>query len=311
MGMIVLLFFFMFSILTGIRYKLGIKKDYNRLDSYSIESINSQFGKMSYVESGTGESILISHGIFGGYDQGYVSLYNILGEEYRKVAPSRFGYPGSDLPHIPTPENQAKVFVELLNELGIEKSFIITTSAGGAAGIKMAIQFPERVKGLILLSSGMPTNKKSREEITGMLGPPEPLVNDFPMWFSINHFRFIMEKMFHSDIPDNLYETLLPVKPRKLGVKNDTNITNLDMLINYDDYPVEEITAPILIVHAKDDPMATIDGVDKFIERVNPQTYIYETGGHLITGHENEVSEVIKEFIEENSNLKLQVESKQ
>lgn len=58
------------------------------------------------MDQGTGETILISHGIFGGYDQAYVSLKSLVGEDYRKIAPSRFGYPGSDLPSQPTPKNQ-------------------------------------------------------------------------------------------------------------------------------------------------------------------------------------------------------------
>lgn len=303
MYIIIMFIVCIFSIITVIRYNIDIHKAYDRLNSYPVESIDTEYGKVSFIDSGTGEAVLFSHGIFGGYDQAFVSLYNVLGEEYRKITPSRFGYPGSDLPTVPTPENQSKAYVEVLNELGIEKTFVITTSAGGAAGIKMAIQFPERVKGLVLLSSGMPTTKKSREEIRGMLGPPAPIVNDFPMWFIIKHFGFVMNIMFASDVPDNLYETMLPVKPRKLGIKNDEVLTNLDMTINYDDYPVEKITVPILLVHAKDDPLAKFDEVKKFIARVHCQTAIFETGGHLITGHEDEVSEVIKNFIEVMSNV--------
>lgn len=49
-------------------------KAYKRLNKYDIKTTYSNFGKMSYVDEGTGETILISHGIFGGYDQAYVSL---------------------------------------------------------------------------------------------------------------------------------------------------------------------------------------------------------------------------------------------
>lgn len=286
------------SVTTSIRYNLEIRKAYDRLDSYQIETINTELGKMSYIDSGAGEPVLISHGIFGGYDQAIVSLRNILGEGYRKIAPSRFGYPGSDLSSSSTPGNQARVFVELLSELEVEKVFVIATSAGGAPGIKMAIDYPERVKGLILISSNVPTTQKARDDIKGMTGPPAPLVNDFPMWLLLNHFGFAMNMMMASDVPDSFYETMLPVQPRKLGVGNDELLTNLDMAINYDDYPVEEIQSPILVIHAKDDPLARFDEVAKFIGRVDPEIAIYETGGHLITGHENDVSETIIGFIE-------------
>jgi len=229
-----------------------------------------------------------------------VSLLNVVGDEYRKLAPSRFGYPGSDLPSSPTPANQAKALAALLDELDIEKVFVVTTSAGGAAGITFAIHYPQRTKGLILLSSGMPTTPKAPEDITGMAGPPDFIVNDFPMWFTIKHCAFLLDYMFGAtERPVDLYSTLLPVQPRKQGVKNDETITNLDMDIHFYEYPVEEITAPILVVHAKDDPMARFEEVQKFIERIQPQTAIFETGGHLITGHGDQVSRAVIEFIEE------------
>jgi pimeloyl-ACP methyl ester carboxylesterase len=287
----------------SINYQQDIQQAYERLDSYQPDVIMTEYGKTSYLDEGAGEVILLSHGIFGGYDQAIISLRNLLGDKHRKLAPSRFGYPGSDLPSMPTPENQAHVFADLLDELGIDQAFVITTSAGGAAGIQFAIQYPHRVKGLILLSSGVPAEKKNREELKGLTGPPDLIVNDFPMWFSLKFFGGVMNMMFGAtEPPEDLYNTLLPVKPRKTGIKMDETITNLDMDIHFDDYPVEKITAPILVVHAKDDPMAKFEGVNKFIQRTKPQTALFETGGHLITGQGDAVSEIILAFIDRVAN---------
>jgi len=104
--------------------------------------------------------------------------------------------------------------------------------------------------------------------------------------------------MFASEIDKSLYDTMLPVVPRKKGIKIDETITNIDMDINFDDYGIEKITSPILVVHAKDDPMAKYESVERFIVRTNAKTAVFETGGHLITGHGDAVSIAIKEFIE-------------
>lgn len=299
MVMYILLIFIALGIIIAIQYAIDIHAAYERLNHYTVKTINTEYGKLSYMDEGSGEAILISHGIFGGYDQGLVSLEGLVGNGYRKIAPSRFGYPGSDLPSEPTPKNQAKAFLNLLDNLGVQKTYVLTTSAGGAAGISFAIEYPERVKGLILLSSGVPAEKKTREEIKGMQGPPAPIVNDFPMWLSTKYFGFIFKSMFNSDINNAVYNTMLPVKPRKEGIMADETITNLDMDINFDDYKVEKITAPILVVQAKDDPMAKYESAQKFIVRTNAKTAIFETGGHLITGHGDAVSIAIKKFIEE------------
>ena len=107
-------------------YSRIINESYQRLETYNVKTLNSEYGMMSYVDEGSGEAILISHGIFGGYDQGYDNLYDIFGDNYRKIAISRFGYPGSNLTSESTPSNQAKVFLELLDELQIEKVFCLS-----------------------------------------------------------------------------------------------------------------------------------------------------------------------------------------
>lgn len=90
----------MFVVLTIIciefyLYKKDMKNAYARLNQYNAKPLITSFGKMNYLDEGSGESVIISHGIFGGYDQGMTSLKQVLGEDYRKIAPARFGYLGS------------------------------------------------------------------------------------------------------------------------------------------------------------------------------------------------------------------------
>lgn len=187
--------------------------------------METEFGTMSYVDEEEGKVVLISHGIFGGFDQGFVSLSQVTGERYRKISVSRFGYPGSLSPKNLPPENQAKVFIELLDELRIKKTYILTTSVGGVAGLRFALAYPDRVKGLILLSSGVPDKKRDAHEIKalGMMGAPEFLINDFSMWFFTKYFGFIFNSMMGSDVMGNdLFEMMLPVNPRRKGIITDT-----------------------------------------------------------------------------------------
>ena len=110
---------------------------------------------MSYVDSGSGEVILSIHGIFGGYDQAYDTCSD-FSEKYRILAPSRFGYLGSDTMGSGTPKEQAKAYVELLDALGIPQVYVLATSAGGSVAIRLALDYPERIRGLILFCSAMP-----------------------------------------------------------------------------------------------------------------------------------------------------------
>ncbi|EOH91086.1 alpha/beta fold hydrolase [Enterococcus pallens] len=278
------------------------KAAYRRLENYTVTTFESSFGTMSYVDEGSGEAILISHGIFGGYDQGMVSLKQVAGERCRKLAPSRFGYIGSALPSEPTPKNQALVFKELLDDLGIDQVYLLATSAGGAAGLRFALDFPERTKGLILLSSGAPDKKRTEEEIRkmGLQGPPPMIVNDFIMWFAMKYFSAMFTQMMGAKIEKNqLFTTMLPASPRKKGVAADTKVTNTDMTRNYEKYPLEELNVPLLVCHAKDDPMASYQTIEKLLARVPDQahTAICESGGHIMADSGDLVDRAIQQFM--------------
>ncbi|MGM0168297.1 hypothetical protein IGI39_004052 [Enterococcus sp. AZ135] len=284
------------------RFKMDIKAAYQRLNHYDVKTIKTSFGKMTYLDEGHGETIMISHGIFGGYDQGLTSLRQVVGDNQRKISPSRFGYLGTELPKEATPNNQASAFVELMDQLKIKKSYILGTSAGGATALRMALDHPERVKGIILLSSGAPDKKRSLEEVKqmGVQGPPSLLVNDFIMWFTMKHFAFVFNKMMGSTVATNtLFETMLPATPRRKGVKTDSEITNTDMTLNYEDYPLEKIQVPVLVCHAKDDSMAKYENIEKLLQRIeNVDTAICDTGGHMIDGNGDFVDQAIRAFIE-------------
>ena len=281
-------------------YSKTINNSWQKLETYNVKTFDTEYGTMSFVDEGFGETIIVSHGIFGGYDQGYDNLYGIFGGNYRKIAVSRFGYPGSDLPKEPTPGNQARVFLELINELQIDKVFLLAASAGGAAGIRFALDYPDRLKGLILLSAAVPSIPMTKKEV-GMSGPPKIILNDRLMLFSIRNFKGIFYSMFGSkNVPKEVFDNMLPVKPRKYGIINDTEITNIDMAVNFDSYPVENLNIPVLVISAMDDPMVKHEDVEYFLKRVNAETVIYPDGGHLIIGHD--ITEVIIDFIEKNSN---------
>ncbi|WP_251866465.1 alpha/beta fold hydrolase [Enterococcus malodoratus] len=283
------------------QFRRDITAAYVRLNRYEVKSLNTSFGKMNYLDEGSGEAVIIAHGIFGGYDQGMTSLRQVVGDKQRKIAPSRFGYIGSNLPEKPTPKNQAKAFIELMDQLQIKKGYVLGTSAGGATTLRMALDYPDRVKGVILLSSGAPDKKRTPAEVKemGLQGPPAFIVNDFILWFTMKHFGFVFNKMMGSTVSTNsLFETMLPATPRQKGVKADGEVTNTDMTLNYDEYPLEQIQVPLLVCHAKDDPMAKYEQIEKLLQRVEADTTICETGGHTIDGNGDFVDRAIRRFIE-------------
>lgn len=236
-------------IVQGVGCKKAIREGKIRLEEYGAENIELCYGNMSYVDRGDGDVILSVHGIFGGYDQAYDTCKDFA-SDYRILAPSRFGYPGSDIKGAGTPSEQAEAYVELLDRLGINQVYVLSTSAGGSVAIRFALDYPERTKGVILYCSAMPLTEKP-EKYAEYAGLPGLLCN--------NYIMFLLSPMFGPIMgmnPSTIYR-MMPVSERKAGVVLDASVTNPDMARNYESYDIENLQVPVLILHAKDDKLAS------------------------------------------------------
>lgn len=277
-----------------IKFNIALKKATERFETYQkkAESIETSYGKITFIDEGEGEVILSCHGICGGYDQAYDTLSEKT-EYYRVIAPSRFGYPGSDIPENPSVDNQVEAFVELLDSLDIDKVYVLGTSAGGATAIKFAILHPERTKGLILFCSGYPAIEKLDKEAT-YVGPPSAICYDFPMWFFSPLFGPLM------GMNSETIGLIMPLTERHDGIILDAKIANTDMDNHYKEYDMSKLSVPVLIMHAEDDKLADYNKAALWSEKIPNCTFVsFKTGGHLMTGNSEKINETLNSFIHE------------
>jgi len=247
-----------------VKFRKTLAHNYHRLQSISSHVYRSKHGDIEYLLRGDGPTILVSHGITGGVDQGIGFSEDFLESGYRLLFVSRFGYLKSSIPDNPSPELQAEVFKELLDYLGIENVFIFGNSAGGTSTINFAISYSQNCRGLILLSSNAPLDNPS--------GHPPKFVfkNNFLYWFVMKLFGKSMLKMFVpktvlKNLPkheikriiDGIYFSALPVTKRTEGILFDLFVSNPS--IN-NEIPFDMISSPVLIINAIDDPATLIEG---------------------------------------------------
>ena len=280
----------LYLLIQGIRCMIGLRNSQQKLSSYEVGTANLSYGAMTYVDAGEGEVILSVHGLFGGYDQAYDNVKNRISQN-RVLAPSRFGYLGSDVRGEGTPKEQAAAFEELLDYLNIDRVFVLATSAGGTPAIRFALDFPERVKGLILYCSAMPVNEKP-DTFIEYQAPPEPLLSDYAMHLISPLMPPLMS------MPASTVEVIQPVAERKVGVVLDGKFTNPDMERNYHDYPIEEMKVPVLILHSEDDALSSFEKVKNAKNRFPNLTLVtFPDGGHMMKGHSAEIDRALNDFL--------------
>jgi pimeloyl-ACP methyl ester carboxylesterase len=111
--------------------------------------------RLHYVQRGRGEPLLVLHGNGSNLlDLELSGLLDRASQAYRVIA---FDRPGSGYSTRPrttvwTPHAQARLLKKALEQLGVVRPIIVGHSLGTQVALSMALQFPEEVRSLALLS---------------------------------------------------------------------------------------------------------------------------------------------------------------
>lgn len=295
---------------TVTTYALQIGHAYDRVAGKSkVVTVSS--GDIEYLESGSGPAVLVIHGSGGGFDQGELVARAVLGEGFRWIAPSRFGYLRSSLPSGATFEDQADAYARLLDHLGIQRVAVVALSQGGPSALFFALKYPERVNSLILISCGVSSSSDVKQAQANRAGDTLKTIfkYDFVYWGVSTVFRRQLMGLMGADdgviaklstdqtrIVDEIIDFMNPVKPRSAGVALDNRAT-------MPNEKIVAIRAPTLIFHAVDDNLQLFRNAE-FAAATIPGARLrrFERGGHLLMAVEQEtVRAETQKFIQINA----------
>jgi pimeloyl-ACP methyl ester carboxylesterase len=110
--------------------------------------------RIHYVEAGDGRPILFIHGLGAQFHQFRHPLFPRLEMEFRLIALDRpgSGYSVRARGAGAGISEQAEVIVRFMEKLGIERPLVVGHSLGGIVALALAIEHPDKVAGLALLS---------------------------------------------------------------------------------------------------------------------------------------------------------------
>jgi pimeloyl-ACP methyl ester carboxylesterase len=280
------------------RYRRDLNAARARLAAVERHVIATPWGAVEYAEQGAGVPVLVVHGIYQDCVSGLFSVRGLFPDR-RVIAPSRFGYLGSSIPSNATVPAQADAFVALLDALDIDQIDVIGESAGATSALQLALRHPERVKHLAVLVGNLP-------------GSPTAVVQ--PSWAKRIDRQFIMwalktfapsttarlvaavPKAFAMTSEDTrvvieFIDSLFPMSPE--GYNFDLYVSNADV----NSYNLEAIRVPTLIVHTKDDQLASHEASQRAAERIPGARFVtLESGGHLMLGQTKNLGELAKFF---------------
>jgi pimeloyl-ACP methyl ester carboxylesterase len=208
------------------------------------------------------------------------------------------------MPPNATPAAQADALAALLDALDVRQIDVIGESAGATSALQLALRHPERVKHLAVLVGNLPGsptavvqpslaklfNRQLPMSVLRTLAPSIMirLVAGLPKGFALSSedARFVTE----------FIDSLFPVSAE--GVDFDAFLSNADV----NDYKLEAINVPTLIVHTKDDQIASHEASQRAAERIPGARFVsLESGGHLMVGQTKIIRDELADFFAERS----------
>lgn len=264
------------------QYRLWQEKETQHLEAGS-HVVKTALGLVEYSVLGTGPTVLVAHGSPGGYDQAILVAKLLDDSRFSFICPSRPGYLRTPLATGKTPEEQADMYVALLNTLGIQKAAILGVSGGGPSALQFALRHPDRCNGLVMLSAV--SQHYSENEVNQLLPPKKRLLkmlSDHLLLF--NPFIFILVKLseaFPQFMSPDFSHSIAMSSLRSTGYTND--MAEFDKIASY---PLERISVPTLALHGTADIDLPIAHAEMVGAKVPGAKLIRAEGGdHLFFGN--------------------------
>jgi pimeloyl-ACP methyl ester carboxylesterase len=259
-----------------------------------------------------GEVVLFVHGLGGTWHNWLENLPAFADAGYRVIAPDLPGFGASEMPEekISIP-GYGRWVDALCTELGIGACALVGNSMGGFIGAEVAIQMPERVSRLVLVSAaGISAEKLRNERVLSLLYATQavgayvsgavvaraaglarrPRLRRAAMWFVTKHPEDLSPALAYEQIA---------------GIGTDGFLPALDAL---SDYPIRDrlgdIACPTLIVWGRDDLIVPVRDADVF-EALIPDSrkVIWDDTGHVaMLERPEQFNALLADFLEEKPN---------
>lgn len=223
--------------------------------------------QMYYEIRGEGKPLVLIAGLATDLTK-YDGMIAKLSQSYKVVAFDNRGAGRTDKPDIPySIEMMADDTSGLLTLLGIERAHIMGVSMGGRIAIALALQHPELVKSLILVSTSASRSSRTWTSRLLMAMPKVSIVRTMGEQYPQPYYAFVRQR------------------------EASRNYEASDRL--------NEISVPTLILHGKRDRFTPYGFAEEMHARIRDSKLTGFNGGHLLVFfRRRELLDAVLEFLE-------------
>ena len=253
----------------------------------------NQGTKIYWDEQGVGQPVLLIMGL-GWASNMWYRTRPILASCYRTIAFDNRGAGRSDVPPGPYAiSTMASDAAAVLDALGVETAHLVGASMGGMIAQEFALQYPKRVRSLVLACTapGGPHAVQAEPEVIQMLfrregSPKERAEAVVPFIYDVSTPR---ERI------DQDLEALSEWYPNSTGY-----MAQLQGILGWEAYSrLPQIAAPTMVIHGMNDRLVPPGNADLIATRVRVAKLVkFPNAGHILMSDQPEaVHQAILEFL--------------
>jgi len=251
--------------------------------------------KMHYVEAGTGEPVILLHGLWGGLNEWEANV-DPLAEDLRVIVLDQIGFGESDKPEANYHNGLLAQFLSgFMKALGMDKASLVGHAMGATTGTYFAVHYPDMVDKLVLVDGvGYQRDQPATP------APPTPAQIRFQRIASgstIEETRALLRRRVYND---DLVTDTWAEEAFFLWLRASRAIR--EMMATGGMVPKEEmrtIKAPTLVIWGEHDEIGSPESADEPLGDIaNSRKVIVPNAGHLPQVEQPEMfNRVVREFI--------------
>jgi 3-oxoadipate enol-lactonase len=228
-----------------------------------VPFIENQGAKIYWDERSVGEPVLLIMGL--GYPSDmWWRTRPVLDGRYRTIVLDNRGVARSDLPPGPYPiALMAADALAVLDAAGVERAHVVGISMGGMIAQEFTLQYPERVRSLILgcTAAGGPTAVRSEPEVIDLLMNRDSMT---PEQGAIAAIPYI----YDLDTPRDRIDEDLTIR-RPWFARPEAYVAQLQGILGWESYSrLPQIKAPTLVVHGETDRLVPLANGELITARI-------------------------------------------
>jgi pimeloyl-ACP methyl ester carboxylesterase len=264
--------------------------------------------RLHYRDQGVGPPIVLLHGVaVSGEDFVASGMFDRLSQMHRVIVFDRPGYGYSSRPRrrIWTAQRQARLLLQALAQLGVERPLLVGHSYGALVAAYMGLQGEDAVAGLALLSGCYRPTPRPDATLIGATAIPvagDLLALTLSPWLSRLMAPLILKIVFAPAPVSGSFKRGYPIS--QMHRPSELHATAADMgLLGWDAYRFARRTAqlrlPMLIIAGRQDRLLRTASHSEWLHRRIPQSCYLELqgAGHMVHHTKpNEVASAILSF---------------